>query len=392
MITETLSKTLSNTDLWAAIISTIGIIALGFILVKVKVFKQEWKGILNSIVLKVALPALALTGFMSNISIEQLKEEGVILGVGFAFYIVFNIIALTWVKYFPKLLPKKFNKQTQLQIQNQNGSVQDASVNTEALSNQQEDTAKRGLVMWMMLIFGSTTFFGLPIIRELYPSDGVIAANLWNVPYRVFLYSLCFMVMSGLKFDKQNIAKSTKTALLNPIVICTFLGIVLWLTQLIPGASDFGKNFVVLPKNGNGWFNWKVTMPYFHKPISTIGSLSSPLVWLSIGITLAGTKLVDSVKNPWVWLFSFQKLVIIPLIVFLIMLGLVWSGSIGKTTAIPMLIFASTPPATVVVAYSMQYKVCEKFASQCSALATLLAIIFIPLWIIIGDVAFSAII
>lgn len=390
-VKDTLVNTLTNTDLWAAIVSTIGIIALGYILVKVKVFKQEWKGIMNSIVLKVALPALALSGFMNNISISQLKQQGVILGIGFLFYIVFDIIALVWVRYFPKLLPKKFKKNSKLQFEEQNGIIVDNNQSEEVLLHNDETNAKRGLVMWMMLIFGSTTFFGLPIIKELYPKDGVIAANLWNVPYRIFLYSLCFMVMSGLKFDKQNIAKSCKTAFLNPIVICTFIGIVLWLTQLIPGASNFGKNFTIVSSSGNGWFNLSVTMPYIYKPINTIGSLSSPLVWLSIGITLAGTKLIDSVKDKWVWIFSMEKLIIIPLVIFLVMLGLVSSGIITKDVAIPMVIFAATPPATVVIAYSMQYKVCEKFSSQCSALCTLLAIIFIPLWIIICDVVFSSV-
>lgn len=166
----------------------------------------------------------------------------------------------------------------------------------------------------------------------------------------------------------------------------------MWLTQLIPGASNFGKNFTIVSRTGgNGWFNWSVTMPYLYKPINTIGGLSSPLVWLSIGITLAGTKLIDSVKDKWVWIFSTEKLILVPLIIFLVMLGLVSSGIVSKEVAIPMIIFAATPPAIVVIAYSMQYKVCEKFSSQCSALCTLLAIIFIPLWIIIGDVVFSAV-
>ena len=40
-VTDTLVSTLSNVNLWAAICSTIIIIALGYILVKVKVFKGE---------------------------------------------------------------------------------------------------------------------------------------------------------------------------------------------------------------------------------------------------------------------------------------------------------------------------------------------------------------
>lgn len=320
---------------------------------------------------------------MTNASLDQLKEQGVILGVAFAFYILLSIIAMIWVKYFPKLLPKKIrvNKNTFEQQNNifnnpENGLVQNS------------ETEKRALVMWMMLIFGSTTFFGLPIIKILMSNgeNGVIAANIWNIPYRIFLYSFAFMVMAGLKFDKSNIKQSAKTALLNPIVIATFTGLILWLTQLIPGASNFGENF---KKGENGWFNFNNTMPYIYTPINTVGGLSSPLVWLSIGITLASSSLLSAVKDKWVWIFSFQKLVLIPLLVFFIMLALVSSKIVTIDVAKSMVIFAAVPPATVVVAYAMQYKTSEKFATQCSALCTLGAIIFIPVWIIISTAVFQ---
>ncbi len=385
-----LTSVLSNVNLWAAICSTIFIIALGFILLKVKVFKAEWKSVLNSIVLKVGLPALAFTGFMKSCTVKELQEQGIILGIAFAFYIVLILVAEVWVRFFPKLLPKMVGRKNKQAFVN-NVVLTDKGIQTTAGGTHVVTDAenKRSLVMWMMLIFGSTTFFGMPIIKELYGKNGgLLAANLWNIPYRVFLYSYCFMVMSGLKFNKENFSKSMKTAFLNPIVIATFVGLVLWLTQLIPGASSFGVNFT----NGkNGWFQWDKTMPYLFKPIDTLGKLSSPLVWLSIGITLATSSIALAVKDKWVWIFSFEKLIIIPLLVFLVMLGLVNGGNVSKDIAISMVIMAATPPATVAVAYSMQYKLCDKFAAQCSALCTLLAIIAIPLWIVISEVAFQII-
>ncbi|RXY96700.1 malate permease [Malacoplasma penetrans] len=386
-ITSVLTTTLSSTGLWSAILSTIGIITLGYLLVKIKVFKAEWSKVLNSIVLKVALPALAFSGFMNNATIQQLTEQGIVLGVSFGFYILLSCISILWVNFFPKLLPNKIKKLNANTFEGQVNVVSNEQ-NLEANNAIAEDNQKRALTMWMMLIFGSTTFFGLPIIRILYgtTSDAVVAANIWNIPYRIFLYSFAFLVMSGLKFDKQNIKSSAKTALLNPIVIATFLGLVFWLTQLIPGASRFGANFT---EGTNGWFNWNVTMPYFYTPINTVGSLSSPLVWLSIGITLATTKLIDAVKDKWVWIFSVQKLVIIPFIVFIVFLGLVAAGVVTRNVSTAMVIFAATPPATVVIAYAMQYKVCDKLATQCSALTTLLAIIAIPIWIIICTVVYQ---
>lgn len=399
-ISKILGDVLSNVNLWAAICSTIFIISLGYILLKTKVFKVEWKGVLNSIVLKVGLPALAITGFMKECTVKQLQEQGIILGVAFGFYILLIIIAELWVRFFPKLLPQKLGKSNNefsyKYVYSASKGLQTKATGSSSTSNQ--DT-RRALVMWMMLIFGSTTFFGMPIIKELYNKNGgLLAANLWNIPYRVFLYSYCFMAISGIKFTKENFGKSLKTAFLNPIVIATFIGLICWLSQLIPGASSFNENFgdkIAYDKNKMpltfGWFQWDKTMPYFYKPINTIGSLSSPLVWLSIGITLATSSIALAAKDKWVWIFSGQKLILIPLLVFLVMLALVYSGNISKDVAISMVIMAATPPATVAVAYSMQYKVCDQFAAQCSALTTLLAVVMIPLWIVIGEVAFQVI-
>lgn len=383
------TQTLSNVNLWAAIVSCIAIIALGYILVKVKVFKQEWKSVLNNLVLKVALPALAIKGFMSNITIKQLTEQGVILGISFGFYIILLIIAELWIRFFPKLLPAKFRVKSQSNFSEQNNSISGKIADSITNSKSQDDLTKRSLVIWMMLIFGSTTFFGMPIINVLYPGDGVMAAGIWNIGYRVFLYSYCFMVMAGLKFNKENIASSMKSAFLNPIVIATFLGLILWLTQLIPGASSFGVNFT---SGTNGWFNLGKTMPYISKPFETLSNLASPLVWLSIGMTLASSSILSATKDKWVWIFSIEKLILIPLLIFAIMIPLVDQNIVSKAVAISMVIFAATPPATVVLAYSMQYKVCENFASQCSALSTLLAIILIPVWVVICEATFQSLV
>lgn len=45
------------------------------------------------------------------------------------------------------------------------------------------------------------------------------------------------MIMAGLKLNKENLKKLIKTALLNPIIIATLLGLVFWLSQLTPGTG-----------------------------------------------------------------------------------------------------------------------------------------------------------
>ncbi len=380
---------LTSSALWGAILATILIIALGYILVKIHVFKAEWKTVLNNVVLKIAIPALCFKSFMIDCNKEDLTQHGVILGVSFAFYIILIIIAELWVRFLPRLLPKAVKK-TEIQINfeaNKGGVIaeqvtQDGKIKTES-------DQKRALVMWMMLIFGSAIFFGFPIVEALYKgkeSQGFIASNIWTIPYRIFIQSYCMMAICGTKFSKNNIKQWAKEAFVNPIIIPTFIGLILWLTQLIPGASSFGPNF---SEGNSGWFSWDVTMPYLYQPIALLAAMSSPLIWISIGMTLATSDIKTAAKDKWIWVFSVEKLIIIPLLVFFIMWGLRAGNLIDTEVAVSMVILAATPPATAVIAYSMQYKVCDEFAVQCSALTTLLSIIAIPVWVIISQIVFG---
>ncbi|WP_322962047.1 hypothetical protein RRG51_01295 [Mycoplasmopsis cynos] len=77
---------------------------------------------------------------------------------------------------------------------------------------------------------------GNTIINSVYPR-AILWASIWTISYRIFLYSFCFMIMAGLKLNKENLKKLIKTALLNPIIIATLLGLVFWLSQLTPGTG-----------------------------------------------------------------------------------------------------------------------------------------------------------
>lgn len=90
---DVLIDTLTSDKMWGAILASIVIIGLGYFLVKVNVMKMEWKGVLNSVVLKIALPALALKGFMSAITVDDIKREGFVLGFSFVFYIFMLFIS-----------------------------------------------------------------------------------------------------------------------------------------------------------------------------------------------------------------------------------------------------------------------------------------------------------
>ncbi len=74
-------------------------------------------------------------------------------------------------------------------------------------------------------------------------NQGLVAVNLWTIPYKIFIQSYCLMAISGIKFQKSNIKQWAKEAFVNPIFIPTIIGLILWITQLIPRACEFEVTF-----------------------------------------------------------------------------------------------------------------------------------------------------
>lgn len=176
-------KTLADQKINTAIISSIAIILLGYFCRKKDLFKDNTAKVLTNVVLTVSLPALAFKSFLVDIDEKKLTQGINVLIWGILVYIVLIILS--------KPLFMKFK-------------------------GDQQDT------MRVLAIFGSTTFFGIPIVTAIYGPTGTLYASIFNIGYRIFLYSYGYIKMSGLKMTMKNV----KTMFLNPIVIATFLRVI----------------------------------------------------------------------------------------------------------------------------------------------------------------------
>ncbi|MGL5125939.1 MAG: AEC family transporter, partial [Fusobacteriaceae bacterium] len=170
---------LSNNNIVGAISSSILIILLGFFLRRKGIFKDSTSQILSDTILSASLPALAFNAFMQDINKSSLAQGINLLVWGFLIYII--LIFVTKIIYF------RYN-------------------------------GDKKVVLEVLTIFGSTTFFGIPIIAAVYGPTGVMYASIFNIAYRVFLYSYGYIKMSGIKIDKKNVGQM----FMNPIVIATF--------------------------------------------------------------------------------------------------------------------------------------------------------------------------
>ena len=335
---EILTGILKNNSIVGAISSSVLIILFGFYLRRKGVFKDGTAKILTDVILSASLPALAFNAFMQDINKTSLMQGINLLIWGFAIYIILIFITkLIYIKY--------------------NGD--------------------KKVVLEILTTFGSTTFFGIPIISAVYGATGVMYASIFNIAYRVFLYSYAYIKMSGIKADKNNI----KQMFLNSIVLATFLGMFIWVFQdSLPQITIGEKSYAFLRIDKTAF--------WLFKPMTYLAALSSPLAWLAIGAKLADISLVEAISSRDSWIYSFIKVLVVPFInlIALYILTVTNILPISFVGLASVIIMMATPTATVAAAYAIKFDKESVLTSNCSLLSTIFSVICMPLLIVVLEI------
>ena len=436
---------ITHTGLWGAIISTLVVTMLGFLLYKFKVVNDISIQSIQKVIITTLLPFLAFYSFLQNAGKEDVKTFGVVFGLSAIYYFLLTTIALIWVKYTPNMIPKKVLDNAEKEILNTQIKQQTILFDKQ---NYIESIQKKHLVNWLMCIYGSNILFATPIIMALYPTGPHLGSlNVWNILYYIGGFGFSFSLLSGVKFTKKEFGFTIKKAVLNPSFIAVIVALTLWATQYIPGAGSkiydlsspeikeveivndsngvikdyyvmnkkatFGPNFSTLfgktknnitewfrydnikklyvpyNKKPTGWFDLSVTMPYLYKPISILAMLVSPLIWIVIGTSLAKSN-IKEVFSKWNnWVFLIYKMILIPLFILLLVIPFVYIKTLDYKIAALLVMTGSVPPGTTIVIYSQHFKVHDKYTAQVSSLSTIMSFIFIPMWLSIGTVILS---
>lgn len=335
---EILTEILKNKNIVGAISSSVLIILFGFYLRRKEIFKDSTAKILTDVILSASLPALAFNAFMQDINKTSLMQGINLLIWGFAIYIILIFITkLIYIKY--------------------NGD--------------------KKVVLEILTTFGSTTFFGIPIISAVYGATGVMYASIFNIAYRVFLYSYAYIKMSGIKADKNNI----KQMFLNSIVLATFLGMFIWVFQdSLPQITIGEKSYAFLRIDKTAF--------WLFKPMTYLAALSSPLAWLAIGAKLADISLVEAISSRDSWIYSFIKVLVVPFVnlIALYILTVTNILPISFVGLASVIIMMATPTATVAAAYAIKFDKESVLTSNCSLLSTIFSVVCMPLWIVVLEI------
>lgn len=200
--------------------------------------------------------------------------------------------------------------------------------------------------------FSNAGFMGIPLIQAALGD----AALLYIVPFIAVLNLLQWTY--GADVLRQDHAKmNLRGILLNPIMLGTAIGLLLFLTGLGTRLPD------VLGTALNG-----------------VCAMNTPLAMLVLGMYLAKEKLLTLFTRKGLYAVSAVRLLLIPAVSALVLFVL----PIDSTIKYAILIAAACPVGANVAVYAQLYDKDYAYASQTVVLSTLLSILSLPLIVLLG--------
>ncbi|MBU4690971.1 AEC family transporter [Mycoplasma zalophi] len=389
--TDNLVKILQAQGMWGGVLATFAFIIIGYVVTRKGIFTKEINGKLSKFLISFALPFLCIIAFMQPANASLGKEIGVVIGVSIAFYVIAAVISTLVVKFGANLVPKLVTKKAeQIFAEKQTGDA--VAYKDEAI----KDIQAKLLTTVLMLSYGSLQFFAYPLViamsGTIFNGSALALAQIWCIPYMIGAFSYVMLSYSGEKFSKKNIKPILK-AVFSPMMCALYLSLILWALQFAAPSKYAIVNSIPYQKVEKGaqfWAGFKANLPALGKILDSGVAIISPLAWMIIGGTLASSNLKKAAADKSVWVTTLLKLILMPLIMFLIGLVLVKSGAISASTGVLLTLLGATPPAAVCIIFSVAAGHSKSvYTAEVSSLSTLLCLVAMPIWIIIAYVTFN---
>ena len=194
---------------------------------------------------------------------------------------------------------------------------------------------------------GNSMFIALPIAGALYGAYAVFIVSLSCIPFNVFLYSYGVWRIRGTETGKLRVKDMFSIPL-----IATLLGLLILLLNLsVP----------------------KVIVDIF----SSLSGATMPMSMMVIGASLGSVSLLDAFRNPKLAILSAVRLILIPILTWVICRFLTDDPVLLMTC----MIIAASPSAVIVSVIAIQYGRDGVFASEAVQHSTICSIVTIPLLI-----------
>ncbi|MDR1441691.1 MAG: AEC family transporter [Bifidobacteriaceae bacterium] len=194
-----------------------------------------------------------------------------------------------------------------------------------------------------LVVFPNVTFIGLPIVTELYGTEGLLCSVAGNLIFNLAFFTFGeHNMVKGRRFSIKRVAKS-------PIIIACVVAVILY----------FGR--IPVPSELDG-------------ALSMVGAAMAPLAMMIVGFGLADSNLADLIRNPYGYLTNFLRLIVWPLIV-LAVVRLVGLDSLGGLVAV---IMYGLPCGTMTVVLAAQHRTAYQFSAQTVVQSNVLMFVTLP--------------
>ncbi|MBD7971972.1 AEC family transporter [Escherichia whittamii] len=206
-------------------------------------------------------------------------------------------------------------------------------------------------VITVMTTFTNVSMMGIPMIYSLYGAEAMIYITVFLLPYNLLFFSYGYYCMKDQSGNAETLSFKNMLNVINPGIVACILALLLYISN--------------------------VHIPYIiAQPIKMLGAITGPVSMLLIGSFLLDIEWKSAFKDVKVWIFTFFKMVIIPLVIISIMKLFINDGLL-----LGVLLAAVATPAgagTPLLAQMLNKKV-YPLALKGATLTTLVSLITMPL-------------
>ncbi len=200
-------------------------------------------------------------------------------------------------------------------------------------------------------IFVNTGYVGFPVLNSIFGSEGVIYGSIFNMFFVIFVWTYGVILYKG-NLEKGYFKREIINLLLNPSIIAVVVGIIIMA------------------------FNIEITGALLLS-IKSIGNITGAISMLIIGVILSNVKIKPHLKDWIVYYGIAIKLIIIPVIIYLISLLL----NDSSKAVYSVIIMTAMPASAMTSIFAESFNKEKEFAAIIVSATTLISLITVPILI-----------
>lgn len=198
-------------------------------------------------------------------------------------------------------------------------------------------------------VFVNTGYVGFPILNSIYGPEGVIYGSIFNMFFVILLWTYGLILFRD-NYEKKELKQELKKILLNPSIIAVFLGILIMIFNIRLPSSLLSS-------------------------VESIGSITGPLSMIIVGVILSNIKIKSYLKDWTIYYGMTVKLIIIPIIMYLVFLLTVGSSIVINT----IIIMSAMPASTMTSILAESFDKEKEYAAVVVSLTTLTSLVTVTI-------------